>query len=250
MLTSRTFGSIFGVVIKNKPYLQDGQDRRDLPTYSIPEAATYLGISPRTASYWFKESNNILVPSGSAGPTALLSFNDLTEAYVLALLTKYYEFRLLQLKEIVHNAKAETGLKRPLIWADLKVVLGRLVLDKPARGRRRRQAIDLADKNLVFPEFVDQLGIRIVRDGKYAPMRIFPWRLAGPGDDSRPVTMDPDVHSGRLIITGTRIPVTVLWDKHDKGRTVEDLADAYKISVEVVKKALDHIARPIRSKAA
>ena len=35
-------------------------------------------------------------------------------------ISKYYEFRLLQLKEIVHNAKAETGLKRPLIWADLK----------------------------------------------------------------------------------------------------------------------------------
>ena len=233
-----------------KPILKDGQDRRDLPTYTVLEAATYLGISPRTASYWFEKSNNILTPSGRTGSIALLSFNDLTEAYVLSLLTKYYDFGLVKLKQIVNNAKAETGLARPLIAADLKVVLGQLILDKPARGRRVRQAVDLSNRNLIFPQFVDQLGKRIVRDGKSAPSRIFPWRLVKGDDESRPVSVDPDIHSGCLVVTGTRIPVTVLWGKFNRGRTEEDLAKSYQISTEAVQKALAHIARPIHKKAA
>jgi uncharacterized protein (DUF433 family) len=251
MLTGRTFDTIFGMVLQGKPVLLPDQDRRDLPTYTIPEAARYLGISERTAQYWYSGQNNILRPSAYCGHTALLSFRDLSEAYVLALLTKYYGFPMRSLQRIVQSARVETGLLRPLVEADLKVLFRNLIFEKPARGRRPRQMIDLAHGGtLVFPEFVDQLGRRILKDRKNAPLKLYPWRLVEAKDDSRPVSMDPDVASGRLVVTGTRIPVAVLLAKRIKGRSEEDLARSYEISTESVRKALLHIDRTIRPEAA
>jgi uncharacterized protein (DUF433 family) len=239
------------MVLQGKPGLRGGQDRRSLPTYTIPEAARYLGIPERTAEYWFSRENKILQPSAYFGHTALLSFRDLSEAYVLALLTKFYGFPMRTLQRIVESAKKETRLQRPLIEADLKVLFRNLILEKPARGGRPRQMIDLAHGGaLVFPEFVDQLGRRILKDRQHAPSKLYPWRLVKANDDSRPVSIDPEVVSGRLVVTGTRIPVTILLAKRMKGRSEEELACSYEISTDAVRKALLHIDRTIYPKAA
>jgi uncharacterized protein (DUF433 family) len=149
------------------------------------------------------------------------------------------------LQRIIADAKKLTGLKRPMIDADLKVVLSSLVFDNA------RQMIDVAHGgNLVFPEFVDQLGQRILRDRQRGPSKLYPWRLVAANDDSRPVSMDPNVLSGRLVVTGTRIPVAVLLGKSLRGRSEEDLASAYGLDKELVRKALLHIDRPIHPKAA
>lgn len=240
-------------VLKGKPSRQAGQDLRDLPTYTIPEAALFLGMSERTAGYWFADSSEILTPSDYYGTIALLSFRDLAEAYVLALLTRFYEFPMRSVRQFVKNARRETKLDRPLIEADLSVLFRKLILEKPARRNRRRQMLDLArtGKQAVFPELVDQLGKRIPRDMSNVPMRIYPWRLITQCDESRPVSIDPDVLSGRLTVTGTRIPVRVLLGKKRAGRSMEQIATSYHISVDTVEKALLHIERlPIHNKAA
>jgi uncharacterized protein (DUF433 family) len=237
-------------VFNSKPARRSGDDLRDLPTYTIPEAALSLGMSERTMTYWYSD-NPILKPSAYYGNVALLSFRDLAEAYVLTVLTKFYNFNLKSLRQIVKNAKKETGLERPLIEARLSVLFKNLVLEKPARGRRARQMVDLAhDRNLVFPELVDQLGRRIMRDKDQSPRRLYPWRLVRPGDESRPVSMDPEVVSGRLVVTGTRVPVRILLGKKLSGRSLPDIAKSYHLSVETVQKALQHIERPLHQKAA
>lgn len=254
MQCTKTFHRLFGYtnqVLTGKPTLRFGDDLRDLPTYTVPEAALFLGISPRTVGYWFCEANNILKPSGWIGEVALLSFRDLAEAYVLAVLTKFYDFRLRTLRGIVANAKLESKLERPLVQADLTVLFSNLIIEKPARGSQPRHMVDIAHgRNLVFPEFVDQLGKRILRDRHNGPLRIYPWRLVTAKDESRPVSVDPQIMSGRLVVTGTRIPVKVLLGKRLAGKSAEQIAHAYRISVDSVQKALLHIDRPLHKKAA
>lgn len=253
-MTAKTFLPIFGytkTVLQHKPIRRKNQDLRDLATYTIPEAARYLGIAPRTAQYWFFARNKILQPSLHSGDTSLLSFRDATEAYVLAVLTRFYGFSLQSLREIISNAKKETGLERPLIDADLSILFRSVILEHGPKGKRPRQMVDVSKhRNLVFPEFVDQLGKRIVRDTKNSPSRIYPWRLATASDDSRPVLMDPEVMSGRLVVTGTRVPVTVLLRKRMAGKSVEDIAQSFSINSHVVEKALAHIERPTSKKVA
>jgi uncharacterized protein (DUF433 family) len=151
----------------------------------------------------------------------------------------------------VENAKDETTLKRPLIEADLRVVFRNLVLEKPARGKLPRRSVDLAHhgRNLVIPELVDIVGTRIPKDKQHMPYRLYPWRLLSPDDDSRPVTVDPDVMSGRAVVTGTRIPITLLIGMKRSGKTLQQMAKTYNLPVDVVRKALLHIEKPLQKVA-
>jgi uncharacterized protein (DUF433 family) len=202
--------------------------------------------------YWFSGQSHILTPAGHIGDVALLSFRDMAEAYVLELLRSYYGFRLPRLRDLIVNFSKETRAKRPLLESDLYVVLGTLVLEKPARGRRPRRAVDLAQhgRNLVFPELIEMIGKRVLRDRHHAPYRLFPWRLASAHDESTPVSMDPEVASGRLVVTGTRVPVSILLGRKLKGNSVSEIAKSYRLDAETVEKALQHIERPLRTKAA
>ena len=238
-------------MLHRKPFLQAGQDLRDLPTYTLPEAATFLAVPPRTIHYWFAGNSPILEPSGHLGDISLLSFRDLAEAYTLELLRTFYGFNLRTLREVLENFRKETRLKRPLLEADLYVVLGNLVLRKPARGTQPLRMVDLAHRrNLVFPDLVNMIGRRVLIDNKHAPYRIYPWRLASLNDESKPVSIDPEVVSGRLVVTGTRVPVWVLRGQKIAGKSIQQIAQSYHLSRETVEKALLHIERTIPKKAA
>jgi uncharacterized protein (DUF433 family) len=245
---SRTFRRIFDynkLVLKRKPVLQAGRDLRDLPTYTIPEAARFLAIPERTMPYWYSDSS-ILRASGNIGDISLLSFRDVAEAYVLELLRTFYGFHSRRLRYVVENFRKETETKRPLLDAELYVVLGNLVLKKPARGKQPLRMVDLAhERNLVFPEFVAMVGKRVLKDSKHAPRRIYPWRFAPPLDDSRPISMDPHVMSGRAVLTGTRIPITVLIGMKRSGKTPREIARSYHVDPESVEKALLHLEKPL-----
>ena len=70
---------------------------------------------------------------------------------------------------------------------------------------------------------------------------IFPWRFWERDNESTPVKIDPEVMSGRLVITGTRIPVRMIVDRIKRGQTATYLANDYRIPVESIEKALKHL---------
>ena len=239
-------------VMNRKPVRKPGEDLRDLPTYTIPETATLLAASPRTVQSWYGEDSRILTASGNVGDIQLLSFRDLTETYILQILRSHYDLSMQSLRRIMENAKKETGKNRPLLEADLKILFGKLILTKPRRGQRPRHMVDLGSpgRQLAIPELVDLIGTRISKDPKGAPAAIYPWRLLTTEDQSRPVSMDPEVLSGRLVVTGTRIPVRALLGMRLSKVPEEEIARIYDLSLDVVKRALLHIERPIHKKAA
>lgn len=251
-MASRTFRTPFGYndfVLRRKPLRQPGQDLRDVATYTIPEAAAFLAIPQRTMFDWFQKPY-LLKPSAMYGEIALLSFRDISEAYILEILRNVYGFRLRALTEILANARKETKLKRPLIEADLGVVFGKLVLVKAQKGKVPRRDVDLAyGRNLVLSGLLDIAGKRLPRDNRHAPMRLYPWRLMSQSDDSTPITVDPDIMSGRAVISGTRIPITLVMGMKKRGKTAADIARNYNLKHEVVEKAIQHLERPIQKVA-
>jgi uncharacterized protein (DUF433 family) len=91
---------------------------------------------------------------------------------------------------------------------------------------------------LLFPELLDPLGKRILRNKKNDPLAIYPWRLLTPTDQSKPVSFDPEILSGRLVVTGTGIPVRVILGKKLAGKSIEEIAHSYRISIDAVEKAI------------
>jgi uncharacterized protein (DUF433 family) len=238
---------------RKKPARKPGEDLYTFPTYTIPEAAEELGIDGWTLLNWYSKRDPLLRPSAWYGEDkafALLSFRDLEEAYKLHLLRTKFGQTMQYLHRALKEVRSESKSDHPLIDCKL-TVFSYLAWDRPARGRGTRKVFPLGfegNKSQLIPEVVDTWGRRIVSDRKGKTVRIFPWRMAKTDDVSRPVSMDPEVLSGRLVITGTRIPVRVLKSRNLGGETPEQIASDYGISPDLVKKALVHFAQK-KSKA-
>jgi uncharacterized protein (DUF433 family) len=233
-------------MLKNKPNRKPGQDLRTVPTYTIPEAAEFLAIRPRTLFSWYEGDEPILKASAVYGTTHLLTYRDIEEAYRVYLLRERFHFSLQFLKRSMRNARKMFRSQHPLQRADaVKECLKDLIYDKPARGRNPRTITSLGRNpgQQTIEEVADMFSERI-EPGEF----IYPWRFASTDHESRPVSMNPNIMSGRLVVAGTRIPVSTLLGHKRSGESVEQIANDYSLVPEVVEKALIHLG--VRQKAA
>ena len=233
-------------MLRNKPVRQRGQDVRVLPTYTIPEASAFLAIPRRTLATWYEGNEPILKASGQCGLIHLLSYRDIEEAYRVFLLRERYGFSFQFLRRSMANARRLFRSKHPLQRADaVKKCLSDLVYDKPARGSNPRTVISIGKRpGQHFVEEVANMFAERIEAGRF----IFPWRYASTDHTSRPVSMNPNIMSGRLVVIGTRIPVTTLLGQKRTGRNIHEIASDYGLQPHIVEQALTHIG--IRQKAA
>jgi len=240
-----TFAQVFSYtpgVVASKPQLAPGQDKRDLARYSIPEAAASLAMPQRTMRSWFLGRRSILTPTYRHGSTVLLSFNDVTEAYVIEVLRSHYEFNPVRIRSALVELRKKTKLDKPLAQRELYAIpeFQNLVDVRVHKGQT--EYVDLAHyRNLVFETFVSSLGKRIQRDGRGRAKCLFPWKDAD--SDESPLSMDPDVHSGELVVSGTRIPAQLILARSIAGKTVEQIASSYRLSTDLVQKVLFYFER-------
>jgi uncharacterized protein (DUF433 family) len=228
--------------LHKKPSRKPRQSLLDVPTYSIPEAAAFLAIPRRTLYRWFMGAGRLFSPAAQVGEYAFLSFKDIAQAYMLFVLREFHEISTLHITRQLQELRKESRSRHPLLSLDIKVMGSALLFDRPARGKRGREVIDLSsNRNLFFGAVADVYAKRILQDQRHQPLQLFPWRFFVKDNESRPVSMDPNVMSGRLVVTGTRIPVSVLLGLRSIGRGPESIASSYRLSVDTVSKALEHI---------
>jgi uncharacterized protein (DUF433 family) len=60
--------------------------------------------------------------------------------------------------------------------------------------------------------------------------------------------MNPEIMSGRLVVIGTRIPVSVLSEEKRAGNSIAEIARDFGLERDIVEKALTHVG--LRQKAA
>jgi uncharacterized protein (DUF433 family) len=243
-MNKRTFTRIFGntaAVPSLKPQLASGQDRRDIPRYSIPEAAAFIAVPQRTMRSWFRGDHRLFTPTYERGSSIFLSFYDVTEAYVIESLRTHWDFDPRKLRKTVARLREKSRYQRPLLHV-LSVIpeFQSLIASVSERGRLIHLDVH-HDENLVFDDFVKTMAVRITRDSKGKPVRIFP----GLDDDAKnkPVSMDPDVLSGQLVVTGTRIPAAMIMAKHLAGKSAEEIASSYRLDSDLIRKVLQHFER-------
>jgi uncharacterized protein (DUF433 family) len=63
------------------------------------------------------------------------------------------------------------------------------------------------------------------------------------------ITADSEVHFGKPVIEGTRVPVTVVVGAIAAGDTPEDVAREYGIAIEDVRAALSYAAQRLEEEA-
>jgi uncharacterized protein (DUF433 family) len=252
-VTLKTFRNIFGytnAVLTRKPSRQSGQALRDLPIYSIPEAAAFLAIPRRTMHEWFLGPRRLFRPAGDYKSYSLLSFRDLSEAYMVYLLKEFHHLSMFTIRRSLESLRKESKSRKPLMNLDIKVFANSLLLDRPPRGTRGRMVVDLShSRQLALGDVVDVFTKRILQDSKGQPLAIFPWRFFAQDHESRPVSIDPDVMSGNLVVFGTRVPVRILLGLTLAAKSHEEIAKSYRLDPDAVKKALLHFENPLQKVA-
>jgi hypothetical protein len=187
-------------VYQNKPTRKQGQDVRNVPTYTLPEAAAILGINRWTLAEWYEGPNPLLKPSATyldAGNMKLLSFRNLEEAYKLHLLRTKFHMSMQYLQKALVDARKESHSEHPLLDKKL-IVFKYLTLDAPAQGKKPRRMIPLgtpAQMTLYIPDVIHTWGKRIVEDSHGKAQQIFPWVNADVDEVSRPVSLNANVMS-------------------------------------------------------
>lgn len=233
-------------MLKGKPVRAKGQDIRTVPTYTIPEAAAFLAINQRTLFSWYEGDEPILKASGCVGSIHLLSYRDLEEAYRVFLLRGKHNFSLQFLRRAMRNARKMFHSQHPLQRADaVRECLKDLVYSRKGRSGQPATTTSLGKNpgQHVIQEVVNLFAERIEPNNF-----IFPWRYASSDHESRPVSINPNIMSGRLVVSGTRIPVTTIVGMKKDGLTPKEIAADFSLDVETIEKAIAHLG--VRQKAA
>ncbi len=242
-------------MLRNKPTRQPRQDVRTVPTYTIREAATYLAINQWTLYDWYDGPSPLLKASGTyqgGGNIKLLSFRDLEEAYKVHLLRNKFGQSMQYLQGALVDARRVTKSDHPLLEFKM-IVFKRLAVELPAKGKRPMRMIplgsDAQQMSMYIPDVLDVWGKRIVSDESGRAEQIYPWTDSATDDVSRPVSISSQVLSGRLVVSGTRVPVDVLAGYAASGKSAEEIAVLYRLDVEIVRKALRHVEDSVLQKA-
>jgi len=190
---------------------------------------------------WFRGDSRIFAPTYENGPAIFLSFFDVTEAYVIETLRTHWDFKPRKLRKIVNFLRKSTGHNRPLLRR-LGVIKEFQALVLPSRQKGQIVHTDIAgDENYVFEDFVKTLAVRIKRDSKGKPVLLYPGDSTV--EDNLPVSMDPDVMSGELVVTGTRIPASRIMANYLAGKSADKIADSYGLDRDLIRKVIQHFER-------
>jgi len=214
-------------------------DRREIPAYSVPEAAHYLGIPVTTLRAWV--AGQTYRHRGEARPfhaiirpadprTHQLSFSNLVEAYVLTAMRRKHHFGLPTIRRVLKVLTERLGSRRPLLTEQFATNGVDLFVERVG------EIVNLSrDGQLEMADFIRAYLERIERDATGLPIKLYPFtRSQPPRDQPRAVVIDPRVSFGRPVIAGTGIPTAVLAEQFKAGDLPPVLAKEYGASEEAI----------------
>jgi len=206
-------------------------DPREMPIYSIPEAAHYLTIPHATLRSWVlgrkypTESGEtrlfqrlIKLPRRDAN---LLSFFNLVEAHVLRAFRREHKIRLKHIRLALNYLKREFGVKRPLIEQQFQTDGAGLLVE------RLGKLIDVsADGQIVMKKVVEAHLKRLEWEDNVVSC-LYPFTRANDIDSPRSVLIDPRFSFGRPVLRVCRVETAVIAERYKAGDSVDSLADDY-----------------------
>lgn len=218
----------------NKP--NDKRDPRDIPNYTLPEAARWLGVVPNTLRGWLRgqeyptkagkrRAQPVVCPAGT-DPLAL-SFWNLVECSVLATIRKQHDVSLQKVRRALAFVGKELGKQRPLIEQDFSTDGVSLFVERYGR------LIDASQQGQTAMREVLEAGLtRIDRDTAGLAARLFPWR--SDPREPRVVAVDPRIAFGQPVLASTRVPVEIVFDRFRAGDSMTHLAEDYGVGVDKI----------------
>lgn len=222
-----------------------GVDPRDLPAYTITDAAAILRMSRQTLKNWVTgwryptKSQGVretppLIPLPSPDEP-VLSFKNVIEAYVLSAIRREYRIQMHKVRNALAYVEKTKGYERPLHDERFETD-GIDLFIKNAGGRK----IDASSGGQhVLPGVMDRYLTRIERDAESIARRFFPFTRP-PNHEHQPkiISIDPMVAFGRPTIHGSGVATEVIATRFVAGDSLTTLHDDFGIDLSSLEEAL------------
>lgn len=236
-----------------------GGNPREMPLYSIPEAARYLKMPARTLRRWVNGDIADSLTGRRTNPViqlpdpkrSMLSFMNLVEAYVVSSITRVEKVRFDKVRSTLNFFEKQSSSKHPLtsneLWTDGFNIFVETSGDVICASLQGQQ---------VIKEVVSQYLRRIDRDIDSSPLRIYPFskenKFAVSDNHAsenankilelspKNISIDPLVSFGRPTLAGTGIATNVIAGRFVAGESAEELAKDYDITETQVEEAVSY----------
>ncbi len=213
-------------------------DPRDIPIYSIPQAAQYLRLRKDRLRDWVggwfsktKAEKRFFEPliklyhnSFELRPqskTTLLSFTNLVEAHVLIAIVKAARFDQKQLSTELDYINRH--LSTPQLYGGIEFQIEGIAL----LFERFGQKLAASDREQEARQILKTYFDRIVRDEAGLPLKLYPFTKLPGADEPKTVMIDPRISFGRPVLAGTGIPTAMLAERYKAGDSIDELAEDY-----------------------
>lgn len=219
--------------------LKSEQDLRDIPAYTLAEAANYLNLPISTLRSWVvgrTDSNG--QPSKPIIDLAdkkyrRLSFINLVEAHVLNAIRRDHKIPLSRIRFALNYLKKTFHAKRPLVEKTFETNGIDLFVEEHDRlvNVSRVGQIEIRDLIKAYLSRVD-------RDEKGLPKKLYLFTRTRQANEPKTVAIDPQISFGRPILAGTGITTAVLVERYKAGDSIDDLVKDYGRNRQEIEEAI------------
>ncbi len=214
------------------------RDPRELPAYTVSEAAQYLSLPAATVRYWSmgRASHGPLITVPAKSPTRL-SFLNLVELHVLAAIRRDHRIRMAKVRKAIRFlgtcAKHPGDELHPLISRELAANGLDLLI------QQYDELVNIGrEGQMAMREIISAALRRIERDSNGVPIRLYPYTRSALKDDPALVVIDPTLSAGRPVIAGTGLATEVIAERYRAGESVSDLVQDYERNPVEIEEAI------------
>lgn len=209
-------------------------DLREVPAYSITEAAGYLRLPKSTLRAWFLGQGSFCSVIDIADrKNRQLSFINLVEAFVLAGIRREHSIPLPKVRKALGYLRRTFKTVRPLADEVLATDGVNLFVEKFGALIGATQAGQLQLKEVIL----DRLQY-VRRDPSGLPEKLVLFPALKGTNHGVSVVIDPRLSFGRPVLDGLGIRTSILAERFMAGELIDELAREYDAAPEAIQNAL------------
>jgi uncharacterized protein (DUF433 family) len=224
-----------------------GLDPRELPAYSIAEAAHNLRIHTATLRYWVRGKNPLIKLASDHPPS--LSFKNIIEAHILDGMRYRHKIPMGNIRSAIENLRSRHNSAHPL--ADWQFSTDNVHLYIEESGLLLQAS---KGDQIVMRTVVEAYLSRIEVDRVGAVRKLYPFiRNVRPTEmqkEPKVIVIDPLIAFGRPVLVKRGVPTEVIYDRYRAGDSVSFLAKDYDCFASEINAAIKYEQRQESKKAA
>lgn len=208
-------------------------DLRELPAYSVAEAAHYLNVPQPTLRYWAGQDKYPgLITSADTDPVAF-SFLNLVELHVLAAIRRKHAVSMPKVRDAIKYLERHIGKAHPLISRELQTDGLDLFIEEYGKLVNISQSGQHAMR-----EILEAALQRIERDRAGIPIKLYPFTRSRIENAPAMVVINPGLSAGRPVIAGTGVATEVIAERYKAGDSIKALARDYERTAAEIEEAI------------